>query len=200
MRLQKLMIYLGCLVFVSSFVALAQSANDMQQQTNKPAATTPKPRLSPPGEANCTFADGKMIKVAYSRPFMKDRKIMGGLVPYDQVWRTGANEATSFETSVALTVGMKEIPAGKYTLYTIPSENEWTLIINKQTGQWGTVYKEDQDFARVKMQVTKLDSPVEQFTISFDNPGKNTCRMKLEWENTSASVNFDEAAMTNSVK
>ncbi len=117
---------------------------------------------------------------------------MGGLVPYGQVWRTGANEATSFTTDTDLVVGGTAVPAGKYTLYTLPGESSWKLIINKQTGQWGTKYDEKQDLARVAMQVGKTSAPVEQFTISFDKAGSDAAKLKLEWENTSASVDVKE--------
>ena len=102
--------------------------------------------------------------------------------------KAGANEATSFVTTADLMVGDIHVPAGKYTLYTIPGEKEWTIIINKQTGQWGTEYKQDQDLGRTKVKSDKTSSTVEQFTISFDKPsGKNT-KMNLEWENTKVSV------------
>src|SRR3569833_2786019 len=93
-----------------------------------------KPPASPPGTATHTFADGKKITVQYSRPFAKGRKIMGGLVPFGQVWRTGANSATSFVTDTDLVVGGTNVPAGKYTIYTLPGEMAWKLIINKETG------------------------------------------------------------------
>ena len=86
---------------------------------------------------------------------MRGRKIFGGLVPYDQVWRTGANAATSLKTDVDLTIGGANVPAGSYTLYTLPGMNSWKLIINKQTGQWGTEYSEGQDLARVDMKVSQ---------------------------------------------
>lgn len=195
MRFSKSTVYVLFFVLAAALLLLAQTGT--QQQSNAPA---PKPRLSPPGTASCAFADGKTVTVAYSRPSMRNRKIMGELVPFDKVWRTGANEATSFETQVPLKVGNTEIPAGKYTLYTIPSQAGWTLIINKQTGQWGTQYDQSQDLARVKMDVKQLSAPVEQFTISFEKTGDTSCRMKLEWENTSASVSFEEAAATNKMK
>ncbi len=153
-------------------------------QDNKPA--------SPRGQAQYTFADGKKITVDYGRPSVRGRKIMGGLVPYDKVWRTGANEATGFTTDASLTIGGASVPAGKYTLYTLPTAGTWKLIINKQTGQWGTEYDEKQDLARVDMNMKKLDKPVEQFTVSFDKAAGDSAVMKLEWENTSASVNIKE--------
>src|SRR5437764_3909001 len=90
-------------------------------------------RPSPPAQAQCKFSDGKTITVAYSSPRMKGRKIFGDLVPYGQVWRTGANEATTFVTYVGLTAAGRDIPAGSYTICTVPEESKWTLIVNKQT-------------------------------------------------------------------
>ncbi len=196
MRFSKSTVYVVFFVLAALLLVAAQTTGAQQQ----PNAATPKPRLSPPGTASCAFADGKNITVAYSRPSMRNRKIMGELVPFDKVWRTGANEATSFETQAPLNIGSTEIPAGKYTLYTIPSQAGWTLIINKQTGQWGTQYDQSQDLARVKMDVKQLSAPVEQFTISFEKTGDTACGMKLEWENTSASVSFEQAAATNRMK
>lgn len=151
-----------------------------------------KAPASPPGTASHTFDDGKKVTIDYSRPSVRGRKIMGGLVPYGQVWRTGANSATSLTTDVDLTIGGTTVPAGKYTLYTLPGENAWKLIINKETGQWGTKYDEKQDLARVDMKVGKTSAPVEQFTISFDKSGGDSAKLKLEWENTSASVDIRE--------
>src|SRR6185503_15232723 len=98
-------------------------------------------RPSPPGTAEVSLK-GKTITIDYSRPSMRGRKIMGELVPYDKVWRTGANEATTLTTPVDLNIGGTKVPAGKYTLWTLPSAGTWKLIINKQTGQWGTNYDE----------------------------------------------------------
>jgi Protein of unknown function (DUF2911) len=149
-------------------------------------------RPSPPATANVSFSDGKSVTIEYSRPSAKGRKIMGGLVPYGQVWRTGANEATSFVTTANLSVGGTTVPAGKYTIYSLPGENSWKLIINKQTGQWGTKYDEKQDLARIDMKVAKTSAPVEQFTISLDKAGADATTLKLAWENTSASVELKE--------
>jgi len=149
-------------------------------------------KASPPGEASVTFADGKTVTIKYSRPSMRGRKIYGGLVPYDQVWRTGANAATSLSTDVDLNIGGASVPKGNYTLYSLPSQNGWKLIINKQTGQWGTVYNQSQDLARVDMKVGQLPSGLEIFTISFDKTGGDSAILKLDWENTTASVTVSE--------
>jgi hypothetical protein len=153
-----------------------------------------KKPLSPPGRATLTFADGKTVTINYSRPSMRNRKIFGGLVPYDQVWRTGANAATSLKTDVALNIGGTNVPAGSYTIYSLPGMNSWQLIINKQTGQWGTEYSQGQDLARIPMKVTQRSSGLELFTISFDKMGGNAATLKLEWENTIASVDVKEGS------
>jgi hypothetical protein len=142
---------------------------------------------SPPGTAEVTL-QGKQVTITYSRPSMHGRKIMGGLVPYGRVWRTGANEATTLTTAVDLNIGGANVPAGKYTLYTLPSATTWKLIINKQTGQWGTEYNQDQDLARVDMQKTQLSRPVEQFTISWEKKSASSADLVLEWETTRLSV------------
>jgi hypothetical protein len=150
---------------------------------------TPK---SPPGQASLTFADGHTVTIDYSRPSMRNRKIFGGLVAYDQVWRTGANAATSLKTDVDLTIGGTAVPKGSYTIYTLPGMSSWQLIINKQTGQWGTAYDQGQDLARIPMKVTQRPSGLETFTISFDKQGGDAGTLKLEWENTIATVDVQE--------
>jgi hypothetical protein len=166
-------------------------------QQSKPQQDKSK-RPSPPGTATVSFSDGKKITIDYSRPKINDpktgapRRIFGELVPYDKEWRTGANEATTFVTDADLTVGDLKVPAGAYTLYTIPGESEWTIIINKQTKQWGTVYDEAQDLGRTKVKSGKTASAVEQFTISLNKDGDKKANMVLEWENTRVTVPITE--------
>lgn len=142
---------------------------------------------SPPGTAEVTLK-GQEITISYGRPSMRGRKIMGDLVPYDKVWRTGANEATTLTTPVDLDIGGTNVPAGKYTLWTLPSEGTWKLIINKQTGQWGTEYSEDKDLARVDMQKSQTPQPVEQFTISWKKNTGDSADLVMEWETTRVSI------------
>ena len=144
-------------------------------------------RPSPPGTADCSI-NGKKVTISYSRPSMKGRKIMGGLVPYGQVWRTGANEATTLTTAIDLNIGGAKVLAGTYTLYTLPSEGTWKLIINKQTGQSGTEYNQNQDLARVDMTRSEIVVPVEQFTISLDQDSNDSADLVLEWEKTRLTV------------
>ncbi|HLE33443.1 MAG TPA: DUF2911 domain-containing protein [Bacteroidota bacterium] len=148
-----------------------------------------QPLLSPRDSTEIVIA-GKKVSVNYGRPSMRKRKIMGELVPFNVVWRTGANEATAFVTEADLQIGGVKLPAGSYTLYTLPSQKQWKLIINKQTGQWGTVYDAHLDFARVNLKKKTLKNPVEKFLISFKRNGSAGGIMVLEWENTSLSISF----------
>jgi len=149
-------------------------------------------RPSPPAQAQCKFSDGKTVTVDYSSPRAKGRKVFGELVPYGQVWRTGANEATTFVTDANLTVGGKDVPAGSYTIFTIPNADKWTLIINKTTGEWGIPYKyEGNELARVDMKVSPTPSPVENFTIAAASMGER-CTLSMSWENTQASVGVEK--------
>ena len=154
----------------------------------------PSKRSSPLGTAEITLS-GKKITINYGRPSMRGRKIFGELVPYGQVWRTGANEATSFTTEADLEVGVARVPAGKYTLYTLPSESGWRLIINKQTGQWGTAYDQKQDLARIDMKKEVIEIPIEQFTISFLPKGSDAATLRLDWEKTRAQVEVKVVAV-----
>jgi hypothetical protein len=149
-------------------------------------------RPSPAAQAQCKFSDGKTVKSDYSSPRMKGRKIFGGLVPYGEVWRAGANEATTLVTDTNLNVGGKDVPAGSYTIFALPNADKWVLIISKKTGEWGIPYPgEGDDLARVDMTVSALPSQMENFTIGFDQTG-STCAMHLDWEKTRASVNISE--------
>jgi hypothetical protein len=136
--------------------------------------------------------------VDYSSPRAKGRKIYGGLVPYGEVWRAGANEATTFVSDTDVVVGGQAVPAGAYTIFTIPNENKWTLIISKKTRNdkggpvWGVPYPgAADDFARGDMSVSKLPSQVENFAISFDKSASG-CAMHLDWETTRASIEIAE--------
>jgi Protein of unknown function (DUF2911) len=174
---------LTVLLFAGSTFIAAQM--NMAQDKSK--------RPSPPGSAECKFSDGKTVKVDYSSPRAKGRKVFGSksdgaLVPYGEVWRTGANEATTFVTSGNISVGGTAVPAGSYTIFTVPNASAWELVISKKTGEWGTDYPGPKDdLTRAPMSVGKTAAPVENFTIAFDQMGSK-CKMRVEWENTSAQV------------
>ena len=145
---------------------------------------------SPPASATCDLGGGKSIKTDYSSPRLKGRKMIGEHDPYGKVWRNGANAATTFVTSADIVVGSTNVPAGSYTLFVLPTADKWTLIINKKTGEWGIPYKyESDELARVDMKTSKLPSPMENFTISYDKSG-NGCTMNIDWEGTRASVDI----------
>jgi hypothetical protein len=131
---------------------------------------------------------GKTLTVDYSSPRAKGRKVYGELVPYGQVWRAGANEATTFVTDTDLTVGGTSVPAGSYTIFTVPNVDKWQLVISKKTGEWGTAYPgPGEDLARIDMKVSQLPSPVENFSISLDKNGSG-CTLHMDWETTRASL------------
>jgi len=146
-----------------------------------------KPLLSPPATAMVEL-NGKQVGIHYNSPRMRGRKIFGGLVPYGKVWRTGANPATTLKTDTNLMIGGANVPAGTYTLYTLPSEGTWKLIINKQTGQWGTVYHEDQDLARVDMKKKMLPSTQEDMSISFEDTHGSRTQLHVRWDKTDVWV------------
>ena len=171
----KKLSFLVLLLFVFASLAAAQ-----QDKSKRP---------SPPANATCS-ASGASITIDYSSPRMKGRKIFGGLVPYGQIWRTGANEATTFVTTADVTVGGQNVPAGNYTIFTVPAAEKWTLVISKKTGEWGTDYPgESNDLVRVPMTVSKTSAPVENFTIGFEQAG-GKCALHMDWENTRASVDI----------
>jgi hypothetical protein len=147
-------------------------------------------QASPPASATCDLGGGKTIKTDYSSPRLKGRKMVGGQDPYGQVWRNGANAATTFVTSSDIVVGGKNVPAGSYTLFVLPTADKWTLIINKKTGEWGIPYKyESDELARIDMKMSKLPSPVENFTIAYDKTSTG-CTLREEWDTTRATVDI----------
>jgi hypothetical protein len=173
--MQKRIVHLGIVATLFTTAALAQMG---------------KARPSPAASATCDLGGGKTVTTNYSSPRVKGRKIYGDLVPFGEVWRTGANEATTFVPSADVQVGGKSVPAGNYTIFTVPNADKWTLIVNKKTGEWGIPYKyESDELARVDMKVSKLPSPVENFTISYAKSG-NGCTMNIDWETTRAAVDI----------
>ena len=144
-------------------------------------------RKSPHETVKATI-DGATITVEYGRPSMKGRKVMGELVPFGKVWRTGADEATTLTTDKELQIGGTIVPAGKYTLFALPGQTDWQLIVNKQTGQWGTEYDQKQDLGRVPLKKTATSAPVEQLTISVDKNPAGGGLLRIAWENTALTA------------
>lgn len=142
--------------------------------------------------------EGNKIKVIYSRPYKRQREIFGSLVPYGKVWRTGANEATTFETTMDIKVGGKLLSAGTYTLFTIPEEDSWSIIFNKEVGQWGVDpfsgeanRDETLDVLKVEVQPIKSQHVFEQFTINFEHVA-HELDMILMWDQTLVVVPLSE--------
>jgi hypothetical protein len=163
-------------LLVAGFIALAfVSAAAAQRYTSPPASVA-------------ASVGGDYIHIEYYAPSMHGRKIIGNLVPYDEVWCTGANWATKITTEAGLNINGLKVPKGSYSIWTLPSEKQWMLIINKQTGQFHLNYDETQDFGRVKMNLKALSSPVETFKIELASTGGNNGTLSLLWENTDAWV------------
>jgi len=170
-------------ILTSMILAFASLAAAQEDKSKRP---------SPPASAECKLPDGKTIKTDYSSPRLRGRQMIGANNPYGQVWRMGANDATTFVTDANLTVGGKDVPAGSYTLFAIPDADKWTLIISKKTGEWGTQYPgAGEDLARVDMKVSKLPSKLENFTISYE-PSGGGCTLNADWDTTRASVDISE--------
>ena len=180
---------LVAVALVDASPAMAQAAKKKQRQ-----------RLSPHETVTATI-DGDEVKLVYGRPYTKKpgttevRKIWGGLVPYDKVWRTGADEATLFTTAKPLMIGDLNLPAGTYSLFTVPSaDGSAKLIVNKRTGQWGIPYDEKKEatneLARVPLKKETLDKPVDQFTMAIEKGPSGGGVLKMMWETTEYSVPF----------
>ena len=146
--------------------------------------------LSPRDSVVMGNVGGASLWIDYGRPAKRGRTVFGGVVPYGEVWRTGANAATQFRTDKALDFGGTVVPAGFYTLWTIPSPTGWKLIVNGETGEWGTVHKPEKDLYTIEMKVTALPSPIERFTISVD-PAPQGGTLNMDWDTTRASAAFN---------
>ena len=143
---------------------------------------------SPPATATVSL-NGQNLTLKYNAPSLRGRHVGGPeIVPYNQIWRTGANPATTLITPIALHIGNVLVPAGTYTIYTLPTASKWMLIINKQTGQWGTEYHQEQDLGRVEMKVHTLPSPQEVMSLSFEDLKKDSAELHIRWDTSDESV------------
>jgi hypothetical protein len=149
----------------------------------------PNPRMSPTMISSMNV-DGAYVKVVYGMPQKRDREVFGGLVPLNQVWRTGADEATEITFTKDMILGGVEVPAGHYALFTIPKENEWTIILNNGLGQWGAFrYNEELDFARFTVPVNALEEVWEGFRILLVNTDGNLT-LEMKWDKTGVTIPF----------
>ena len=168
-------------------LALAPTAARAQMGSMQMAPSDGKALPSPATTATVSLL-GQTLTIKYNSPHMRGRRIMGAQVPYNQIWRTGANPATTLITPISLHIGSLLVPAGTYTIYTLPTEKKWMLIINRQTGQWGTEYHQEQDLGRVEMKSHDLDSPQEVMSISFDDIKRDSAELHIRWEKADESI------------
>lgn len=167
-------IFLSALAFICfSFLSTAQVA---------------MPAPSPTQTIKQGFGIGS-VELTYSRPSAKGRKIFGDLVPYNKIWRTGANAATKLVLTEPLEIGGKKIDTGSYVLYTVPGVDFWEVILNKGLTNWGTDgYKESEDVARFKTEPMRIKDAVESFTMNFTNVGPESCSLDISWDKTMVSI------------
>lgn len=160
----------------------AGTSDTVAAATTSAAADRP---ASPRDTAQGTVGAANLL-VDYGRPSRRGREIFGSLVPFDQVWRTGANAATTLVVGAPVQLAGQPLPAGTYTLYSLPSRNGWTLIVNGQTGQWGTDYSEERDVLRVPMSLSRVE-PVDTFRISIES-GTSEGRLLFAWDTLQGAV------------
>ncbi len=175
-------------VIAAVFVALACSNQAFSEAESAEEETQEEPeRLSPHESVTGTVGEAN-ITVTYGRPYKKGREIYGGLVPWDEVWRTGADEATTLETDRDLMLGPLHVPTGKYALFTIPGQENWTLIVNKVADQWGAFnYAEGEDLGRAQMSVSESEA-TEQLTIGIEAGEGSNGTLSILWDTTAATL------------
>ena len=173
-----------CAALLIAAVTLAPAAS---AQDVVPA---PDARPSPLALTQITLDDNTYVKVHYSSPRKRGRKIFGELVPYESVWRLGANEATELTTTQPIRIGGEELPAGTYALFAIPREDSWTVIVNENLGQWGAFsYSEDADVLRFDVPVERTDSIHEAFTMNLEqDDDSSNPRLVMTWDRTRVTV------------
>jgi hypothetical protein len=179
----------GLQLLVFSAAGLLMQAQETKSAEAKPAAK--KQERKSPHEESAFTVGGKKITINYGRPYKRGRVIFGGLEPWGKVWRTGADEATIFTTEGDLMVGSLHVAAGSYSLFTIPNESEWTLILNKTVKQWGAFkYDQAMDYGRTAMKVQKVASPMEQLTINIEPKSAKEGTLRIAWDDTVATADI----------
>jgi hypothetical protein len=183
-NMRKFLVFIGIALVILIILGWGVSIFNTRQTKSR----------SPEDHIEFTHQD-LVIKVFYNRPYKKGREIFGGLVPYGKVWRTGANEATTFETNRELSIEGKTLPRGKYSLWSIPRADTWTIIFNTQYGQWGINSEGEAnrdpelDMLTVDVRSVQHEKEFEQFTIAFERLGEEA-EMVLLWNNTLVAVPF----------
>jgi len=171
---------------VALLASACASRDDAAPTTNDASGSTPAAVASPRDTASGSIG-GASILVDYGRPSRRGRAIFGALVPFDAVWRTGANAATTLVVGAPVEIGGKPLDAGTYTLYSMPARTGWTLIVNGQTGQWGTEYRQDRDLFRIPLTLERTSTPVDTFTIRVQ-PGEREGAIVFAWDTLQGSI------------
>ena len=171
---------LALAVTLTAASALAQTA---PCPTGPVKMFDPNHVLTSPARMTFTAFNEKTVTIYYSAPSLRCRKVFGTVVPYGEVWRTGANPSTTLVSEIPLKIGTLSVPAGTHTLYTLPAApgKPWLLIVNNQTGQWGTVYHQDKDLGRTPLTASELPAPQELFSITFEKKGDAT-ELHIRWD------------------
>jgi hypothetical protein len=183
MRL-RLLATAACCAFLTT-ASLAQANNQM---ADKKLDQPPAKAIASPAATAQVSLNGKQVKIDYNAPSARGRKVMGGLVPYGEVWRTGANPATTLITATDLKIGTLDVPAGTYTLFTLPSADQWIFIVSKKTGEWGIPYPEGNDLGRTPMTSKPMASSQEDMSISFENTKGSSTELHVKWGTTDQYV------------
>ncbi|MBL7719804.1 MAG: DUF2911 domain-containing protein [Flavipsychrobacter sp.] len=186
------------ILLATFLIAASASAVEAQQ---KP--TLKLPALSTTSKTVQDFSTGS-IELTYSRPSARGRKVFGELVPYGANWRTGANSNTKIKFSEDVIIGGKRVKAGEYSLYSVPTEGDWTIILNSSTANWGTMgYDKAKDVARFKAASYYLNAKVETYTMQFTNISYDKCNLELTWEYTKVVIPIEadnEAQIAKNIK
>lgn len=184
--MKRLLPLLSCLALTLTFSV--SSSRVASAQNNGDIVAAPEPRPSPVSIA-ATKLDGETyVRVVYGSPRMRGREVFGGLVPFGEVWRTGANEATEITVDGPVIIGGERVETGTYALFTIPTPHEWTIILNRGLGQWGAyAYDDSADVVRFTVPVSTSRAQHEAFTVRFDEADSGT-NLVLIWDRTRVDV------------
>ncbi|MFW5973145.1 MAG: DUF2911 domain-containing protein [Bacteroidota bacterium] len=175
-------------IFAAAIAVIPAASFAQDGSTDRDVVPAPDARQSPLVVASTRLADDTYVRVVYGSPRMRGRTIFGGLVPFGEVWRTGANEATELTVSQPILFGGERIEAGTYSLFTIPGPESWTVVLNSRLGQWGAYeYAENLDVLRIDVPVEEASARHEAFTVRFDTDDDDA-EMVLVWDRTKVSV------------
>jgi hypothetical protein len=167
-----------------TLLATTSFAQTGDRKMDQPAA---KAVASPPAKASVTL-NGNAVTINYNSPRLKGRAVGSEVAPYGEVWRTGANPATTLVTATNLKIGTLDVPAGTYTLFTLPNKDQWLFIVSKKTGEWGIPYPEGNDLGRTPMSSKPAATSQEDMSISFENTKGSTTELHVKWGTTDQFV------------